>query len=327
MLISRASRELNFFQTRDKDQATHLRIANPIMRTLRQLGEFGLIDRLKKFQNLSPRVIHGIGDDAAVLPLDRTRHQLFTTDMLTEGVHFLCAMSARQVGWKALAVNVSDIAAMGGSPGCAVVSLGIPRDLGLQYIEGIYEGLNQCARRFGISVVGGDTVRSRELVINIALLGTVEKKHLVLRSGAREGDVIFVTGALGRSFKSGRHLTFTPRLKEAHWLVRNVRPSAMIDISDGLSGDLGHILKASQTGALLDEELIPRRKGADLRSAMNEGEDFELLFTVAPEKAQRLIRAGKFFPIGVIACAGQGFFLHKKDGAIVRVAPKAFSHF
>lgn len=297
------------------------------MTTLRKIGEFGLIDRLKRFQNLSPQVIRGIGDDAAVLPLDRTRYQLFTTDMLTEGVHFLCATPARQVGWKALAVNVSDIAAMGGAPGCAVVSLGIPRGLSLRYIEGIYEGLNQCARKFGVSLVGGDTVRSREFIINIALLGTVEKEYLVLRSGAKAGDVIFVTGALGRSFKSGRHLTFTPRLKEAHWLVRNVKPSAMIDISDGLSGDLGHILKASRTGALLDEALIPRQKGADLRSAMNEGEDFELLFTVSSKDVQRLIKGGKFFPIGVIAHADQGFCIQKKDGTIVRVAPKAFSHF
>jgi len=162
------------------------------------------------------------------------------------------------------------------------------------------------AKRFGVSIVGGDTVRSDQVVINVALLGEVEKKHLVTRSGARPGDWIFVTGTLGRSLATGKHLNFTPRLKEARFLVRNFKPSAMIDISDGLAGDLNHILKASRVGAHLWDNAVPLTRGATLAQALTDGEDFELLFTLKGSQAMRLLkwqnkrRSWFFYPIGEI---------------------------
>lgn len=294
------------------------------------IGEFALIERLKRFQNLSAKVVKGIGDDAAVLPLDTKRYQLFTTDMCVEGVHFLKTMPACSVGWKAMAVNVSDIAAMGGCPRFAVVSIGVPRTrsgINVRYLEGIYEGMHECARTFGVSIVGGDTVKSDKLVINVALLGDVEKKKLTLRGGAKPGDVIFVTGPLGGSLKSGRHLTFTPRVKEARWLVEHVKPTAMMDISDGLAGDLGHILKASSVGAVLDEASIPLHRGVTLAQALTDGEDFELAFTISFKSAKRLMKNKRFFPVGVIVHAHEGFRLRRADGSQVPVQAKGFRHF
>ncbi|NLE64820.1 MAG: thiamine-monophosphate kinase [Elusimicrobia bacterium] len=324
----------------------------------RSSGEFELIERLKRFQNLSRRVIKGIGDDAAVLELDAKRYQLFTTDMCVESVHFTRKMPARKIGWKAMAVNVSDIAAMGGEPTCAVVSIGFPGStpervlppaapfpprgslarssergpasgvtrsgLPVGYVEKLYQGLFDCAKAFGVSIVGGDTVRADRLVINVALLGEVWKKDLVLRSGAKVGEGIFVTGSLGGSFRSGRHLTFRPRLKEAQWLVKNARPSSMMDLSDGLAGDLGHILKASRVGALLEEQAIPLHRGVSLDRALSEGEDFELLFTAPLPRAERL--KDRAIRIGTVT-EQRGFWMRGADGKKRKITMKGFAHF
>ena len=301
------------------------------MTALSHIGEFGLIERLKRFQNLSRQVVQGIGDDAAVLKYDATRYQLFTTDMMVEGGHFLRSMCPEEVGYKALAVNISDIAAMGGIPRSAVISLGVPATCDVEYVRGLYAGLYRLARRFGVSVVGGDTVASDKVIINVALLGVVEKKKLVLRSGAKPGDVICVTGSLGNSFKSGRHLTFVPRVKEARFLVDHFKPSSMMDISDGLAGDLGHILRQSHASAILDERFIPVHKDATLDQALFEGEDFELVFTLSARKAERLAQSRRgdfrFFPIGVIVPGGAKLFLRQRDGKKISLKTKAFSHF
>ena len=253
-----------------------------------------------------PCVVHGIGDDAAVLKLDARRYQLFTTDMLVEGIHFTLRSPAKQVGYKALACNISDIAAMGGLPTCAVVSIGLPSTIKMSYVQDLYLGMAALAAKFSVSIVGGDTVKSDQLTINIALLGEVEKKHLTLRSGAKPGDMIFVSGALGNTLKTAKHLNFMPRIKEARFLVQRFRPSAMMDISDGLAGDLGHILKASGVGAVLEVDKIPKNPGATLDSALTGGEDFELLFTLPPARGRKLIEYTKsqneftFAYIGVI---------------------------
>jgi len=271
-----------------------------------KLGEFGLIDALKGYAPVSRAVIKGIGDDAAVLPYNKKEYLLLTTDMLSEGTHFTRRMPPGSIGHKALACNISDIAAMGGVPTFAVISLGIPGNLPVAFIKDLYKGIQQNARAFKVSIVGGDTIKTGKVVINIALLGLVEKKYLVTREGAKAGDWIFVTGPLGGSFKSGRHLNFTPRIPQARFLVENFKPSAMMDISDGLSGDLGHILKASRVGARLDHDSIPRHKGASLFQAMNDGEDFELLFTLSAKKARALMdwqakqKSFYFYPIGSI---------------------------
>src|SRR3989338_1104945 len=262
------------------------------------LGEFGLIEKIRKYAPMTAGVVKGIGDDTAVLRHTRDKYLLFTTDMLVEGTHFKRRMGGAGIGHKALACSISDIAAMGGVPTHAVVSLGVGPKMPLRFVKDVYKAMGALAKRFGISIVGGDTVRSDQVVINVALLGEVEKKHLVTRSGAKPGDWIFVTGTLGRSLATGKHLNFTPRLKEAQFLVRNFKPSAMIDVSDGLAGDLNHILKASRVGARLWEEAIPRTKGATLQQALTDGEDFELLFTVREKQAVRLLKF--FFPIGEI---------------------------
>ncbi len=270
------------------------------------IGEFGLIEKIRKFAPLSSNVVIGIGDDAAVLKYTKDKYQLFTTDMLLEGVHFTRGMGAKNIGHKALACNFSDTAAMGGLPTYAVVSLGISPKIPLQFVEDIYKGMKDLARRFNVSIVGGDTVKSDKIIINVALLGEVEKKYLTTRCGAKSGDWIFVTGPLGRSLQTDKHLTFIPRVDEARFLVKQFKPSAMMDISDGLAGDLNHILKDSQVGAQLWEEAIPRTPKASLTQALTDGEDFELLFTLKETQALRLLkwqnkkRAWFFYPIGEI---------------------------
>lgn len=274
---------------------------------LSDIGEFGLINRFKKMVYAANAVV-SIGDDAAVLPFTKTKYQLLTTDMLVEDVHFTARTEPKLIGRKAMNCNISDIAAMGGFPKYAVVTLGAPARTFLKRVEEIYRGINQAAKTFGIGVVGGDTVKSTKLMINIALTGDVLKKDLVLRSTAKIGDMIFVTGALGGSLKSGRHLTFTPRVKESQFLVKHFKPTAMIDISDGLIADLGHILETSRKGAVIHEEKIPRQKGADLHQALFDGEDFELIFTLPKKQTQRLERTKhpgmKFYPIGEITAHG-----------------------
>jgi len=295
---------------------------------LSDIGEFGLIDRFKKMLPTAKAMV-GIGDDAAVLPFTKDKYQLLTTDMLVEDVHFTAKTEPKLIGRKAMNCNISDIVAMGGFPKYAVVSLGAPAKTSLKRIEDIYRGISQSAKTFGIGVVGGDTVKSAKLMINIALTGDVLKKNLILRSTAKIGDTIFVTGALGGSFKSGRHLTFTPRVKESQFLVKHYKPTAMIDISDGLIADLGHILDTSRKGAVIDEEKIPRHKGADLHQALFDGEDFELIFTLSKKQAQQLVRTKhpgmRFYPIGEIA--SHGLTLKTKGSVRATVKEKGYRHF
>lgn len=270
------------------------------------LGEFGLIEKIRKYAPMTSSVVKGIGDDTAVLRYTKDKYLLFTTDMLVEGTHFKRHMGAAGIGHKALACSISDIAAMGGVPTHAIVSLGVAPKMPVRFVEDIYKGMAVLAKRFGISIAGGDTVRSDKVVINVALLGEVEKEYLVTRGGAKPGDWIFVTGPLGRSLATGKHLNFIPRLKEAWFLVKNFKPSAMIDISDGLAGDLNHILKAGRVGARLWDNAVPLTKSATLTQALTDGEDFELLFTIKESQAMRLLkwqnkrRSWFFYPIGEI---------------------------
>jgi len=299
--------------------------------TLSQIGEFGLIDSLKKYAGKSASIIEGIGDDAAVVAFNAKKYLLLTADMLVEGTHFTADMPAKAVGHKAMACSISDIAAMGGTPKYAVISLGAPASIPARYIYGLYAGMNATARKFKTVIVGGDTVRSKGLVINVAMAGEADKNAVVTRSGARKGDWIFVTGPLGRSFISGGHLRFTPRLDEAQFLVKHHKPSAMIDISDGLAGDLGHMLTRSCAGAILDAGSIPRRRGATLDASLYGGEDFELLFTVSPRQAKGLRRAKRknfnFYRIGEIVECRKGLQLRMPDGTCRDLRRKGYTHF
>jgi len=298
---------------------------------LDKLGEFNFINRISKGPSLHKNVIRGIGDDAAVLKYAGNRYLLFTTDMLVEGRHFYRSHRPYLVGKKSVSCNISDIAAMGGRPAFFVVSLGAPGGLDTEYTDELYRGIKDTAKKFKVYMVGGDTVGSGKIIINIAMLGEVEKKNLVLRSGAKEGDAIFVTGSIGGSIKD-RHFNFNPRLEEARFLVKNFKINSMIDVSDGLLADLGHILEESGKGAVIYEKTVPVSKdAAGFDSAVRDGEDFELIFTLPRRQAARLENIWPFKTrlsrIGGIRSSRYGFSLERKSGKSKKIKPAGFTHF
>jgi len=261
---------------------------------VRDIGEIELIRRFGASFGLDRTVKKGIGDDTAVIEWTKSKYLLFTCDMILQDVHFkLNRATPFQIGWKALARNVSDIAAMGGEPKYALISIGLDPMTPVKTADGIYKGIKAAAERFGINVVGGDTSRSRKLVIDVSLIGQVEKRNLVTRSGAKKGDAIFVTGFLGGSLKR-KHLDFIPRIKDARALVKKYSISSMIDISDGLVLDLWRVLDASRVGARITESGIPLSQDAvSFERGVTDGEDFELLFTMNPGEAARLLRSAR----------------------------------
>ena len=178
---------------------------------IQNIGEFGLIDVLKKYTPISKAVIKGIGDDTAVLPYTKSKYLLFTTDMMAEGVHFTRRMKARDIGHKALACNISDIAAMGGLPTFAVVSLGVPKHLPVRFCEEMYKGIQLLAKDFGVSIVGGDTIKSDKIVINVALLGEVEQKYLVTAQWCQAWGLDFCNRRLGWFSKEWEALNLYPK--------------------------------------------------------------------------------------------------------------------
>ncbi len=302
---------------------------------LKKLGETGLIERLARNFKTGGDIVKGIGDDCAVIRISKKRYLLVTIDMLLEDVDFkLKDATPFQIGWKSLACGLSDIASMGGVAKYVVVSLGLPKKLSVEFVEEIYRGIKTLAKKFNVEIVGGDTNSSKKLVIDVAVLGFIEPDKLKLRSGARTGDIICVTGTLGGSYKSKRHLTFMPRLKEARYLVSNFKINSMIDISDGLSTDLSHIAKESGVGACIYEELIPVSKDAkNVNAALNEGEDFELLFTMPLNEARRLaqknleLNSMKITQIGEILDKRTGVMIISRDGRVKELKPKGFAHF
>jgi thiamine-monophosphate kinase len=252
----------------------------------------------------------GIGDDTAVLKRPK-QNLLFASDMLMDGTHFVLRdIDPKLAGRKALAVNLSDIAAMGGKPIAVTVSLAIPEDMDPVVPLKIMEGIYDLAKTYNVAVSGGDTnVWKHPLVIDIAVIGEVSNGGPVLRSGAKPGDHIFVTGPLGLSIQ-GKHLSFEPRLKEAAFLHEHYKLTSMIDISDGIAKDLRLVLTASNCGAVLYEENLPRSLNSDgkpcsIDHALSDGEDFELCFTLTPEDAAKLKRDKSYpghsiYHIGVI---------------------------
>lgn len=276
------------------------------------LGERALIERIRRRLDAAGEpgegVLVGIGDDAAAITLPQDRVLLATTDMLVEEVDFRRSYaSPREIGWKALAVNLSDIAAMGGIPRYALVSLGLPEATTIEEVEELYEGLSTLAKIHRVHVIGGDTGAAPALTLSITVIGEVEPLRLVRRSGARVGDAFAVTGSLGASaaglamLNQGKgdldewkplthaHLMPTPRIMEGAALAR-LGVHAMIDLSDGLATDLGHICRASGVGARLWLPRLPISEGANRaaaalgldpwRLAVSGGEDFELLFAL-----------------------------------------------
>ena len=235
-----------------------------------------------------------------------------------------------KIGRKALARGLSDIAAMAGTPTAALVTMALPKIFDAEFVAKIYDGITALAKQSGVAIVGGETTTNPErILISIALLGTVARGKQLLRSGAKAGDAIFVTGELGGSL-AGRHLEFEPRLAEARWLAEHFSIHALMDLSDGLAGDLPHILKASGVGAEILKSAVPISRAAKLRAkensaakpavvaALTDGEDFELLFTIASKDAVKLLDAWKKkFASVKLSCigrivAGEGIFL--RDG-------------
>ncbi len=327
---------------------------------IESLGEFALIQRLAQLLPApGEEVVKGIGDDAAAIRLEVGRMLILTTDMLIEGVHFdLSFTSPRDIGYKTLAVNLSDLASMGCSPGYAyaLVSLGLPGGFDVEEAEEIYRGLAECAEAWGGQFVGGDTVSSpRGLTINLALSALMDGENMLTRAGARVGDMVLVTGSLGESalglelFKRGivpededaitcvqRHLRPEPRFA-AGAVAREAGATAMIDCSDGLLADLGHICEASGTGAVVEADRLPisdaaRRVAArleidPLRAALAGGEDYELIVTVKADAAEEAAAKLNLTPVGTIVTGSEGLRVADEVGRAIPVESLGYEHF
>ncbi|MCS7063835.1 MAG: thiamine-phosphate kinase [Methylacidiphilales bacterium] len=267
------------------------------------LSEISLIATLTRYWQQDASIVKGVGDDCAVLSVTssgRSRYLLFKTDAIVEDVHFESSTSPRLVGRKAIARVLSDIAAMGGRPWVAVVTLGRPRGISTSRLKAVYAGMQAMADKVKLLLVGGETVTTRQLVLSVAALGWTQR--VIGRAGAKSGDYVYVTGRLGGAMPR-RHLTFSPRLAEGQWLARHGYPTAMMDISDGLGIDLIRLVLASNVGVRLDEKRIPRFPGVSLHEAMETGEDYELLFTVPKSKAKSLERKWPFST--PLSCIGE----------------------
>lgn len=300
-------------------------------------GELALIQWIREQVTSHPNVLLGIGDDTAALRWpDANDECLITTDMLLEGSCFLLESGLQSIGRKAMAVNISDIAAMAGQPIAAVVSVGLPRQGGRQLAEDLFLGMKEMAERFQVALVGGDTnTWNGPMVINVALIGRSTGTGSVKRSGASSGDWLMTTGSFGGSIL-GRHLDFAPRIPEAQILHQAVTLRAMIDVSDGLALDTHRLCEESGCGAVLRAERIPIHEDAHqmtdaespLQHALSDGEDFELVFAVSPEDGQRLLQEQ---PLGAVPishvgeCVESGFWL-EQDGERRELAPEGYVH-
>jgi len=290
------------------------------------MGEDRLVAALTRGLVPGEDVLVGAGDDCAVIgrPRDR-RWQLLKTDAVVEGVHFIPAENPRRVGWKALCRAISDIAAMGGVPAHALITLAAPPGTPVAQVKALYAGLRQAARKYGVGLVGGETSRSTgPLFLSIALTGWVERRHCVLRSGGQPGDSLYVTGRLGGTL-AGKHLDFRPRLEEALWLVSHFKPRAMMDLSDGLAADLPRLAAASRCGYAVDESRLPLARGCTPSEALSDGEDYELLFSIAPRLGVELEAAWKKrFPRLFLTRIGR---LQQRSKAGNRNASHGYDHF
>ncbi|MBP2651129.1 MAG: thiL [Firmicutes bacterium] len=325
---------------------------------LSELGEFGLIDLIKENAVVDPTsLVVGIGDDAAVYVPERGKLELLTTDMLVEKVHFdLTTTSPWQLGYKAVAVNLSDIAAMGGKPCHIVVSLGLPEELPAEFVVNLYKGIKEICREFSVNLVGGDTVSSPlGLVINVTVAGEVEPARLLRRSGAKIGDLVVVTGSLGNSacgldllIRRGwedyeyawplvtAHLTPRPQVAVGQNLATRGATSAN-DISDGLASEANELAKASGFGIKLYSDKIPLSpeliEGAALLGkrpldyALYGGEDYQLVFTISPKQFACLPQSlGQFIVVGEVT-EGEGVTLVEPNGRTKMLAPGGYNHF
>lgn len=331
---------------------------------LDELGEFGFIRRVSRGCLVRPEgVERAIGDDAAAFTVPGDRLTLITTDLLVERVHFLqAATTPYNLGFKAMAVNLSDIAAMGGTPLEAFVSLAIPEDCPVEFLDDVYEGMKSLAGRHGVNILGGDTTSSRgDLVLNVTVVGQVRREEALYRRGAGPGDVVCVTGTVGDS-RAGLHFVLAgetpadaamrslveahllprPHLEEGRFLAESGAATAALDVSDGLSSDLAHLVEESGVGIRIAGDRLPvsdalrtfcaRYRQDPIRYALAGGEDYVLAVTLRAEQAAAVQRAfaerfGRpLHAIGEATEAG-GLALRWPDGRTEAVRPTGWDHF
>lgn len=331
---------------------------------LSEIGEFGFIDRFSgKFLSLNQEKVYGIGDDCAIMPLDDEYEQIVTTDLLIEDIHFLrSAIPAFDLGYKALAVNLSDIAAMGGEPTASFLSIALPGDMDIEYMDEMMEGYRALSEKYKVPLLGGDTTKSpAKIIINVCVTGRVKKNHAKLRSTAKENDFICVTGPLGDSGAGLKmlledikpdensapliswHNRPEPAINEGLWLGQQKGVHAMMDISDGIASDLQHILTKSKAGANIDIDKVPLsdalkqisdKNGWDaIELALSGGEDYRLLLTVSESVIEFLTREyNKIFqePLtltGQITRDAPGTIKWLKNNQLYSVDKGGFNHF
>lgn len=333
------------------------------------LGEFGLIDRLTSdLESVNPSTLKAVGDDCAILRPGADEDTLVTTDLLLEGVHFdLTYVPLKHLGYKAAVVNFSDVYAMNGQPKQITVSLGISSRFTVEHIEELYSGIRLACRIYGVDLVGGDTSASRQgLVISITCIGEAKSDRIVRRDGAKDTDLICVSGDLGSAYMglqllerekvaSGGRKDFEPNFQGKEYLVErqlkpearrdiveelakaDILPTAMMDISDGLSSELLHICKASDTGCRIYEDRIPidyqtaimaEELGMNLvTAALNGGEDYELLFTVPLHAHSKIEKLPGVKLIGHITKPSLGCAMITRDGAEIPLRAQGWNAF
>jgi thiamine-monophosphate kinase len=332
------------------------------------LGEFGLIDHLTRdFPLQNPSSLYGIGDDAAVID-NGSLCTVVSTDLLVEGIHFDLAYSPlRHVGYKAVVVNLSDIYAMNAFPKQITVSLAISNRYSVEALDELYQGIRAACTRYGVDLVGGDTTSSpKGMTISVTAIGQCEKDQLVYRNGAKVGDLICITGDLGAAYLGLQLLerekriwmetpNVQPDLQEQRYLVgrqlkpearadmieifrkQQLKPTSMIDISDGLASEIFHICQQSKVGALIEESGVPMHPDAELMAlqfkldpitcALSGGEDYELLFTIDPSDVEKVKYLPEIYIAGEILAASDGVKLSTKGGNLHTLKAQGWQHF
>jgi thiamine-monophosphate kinase len=336
---------------------------------LAQMGEFGLIKHItSQFKNHQDSTLKGIGDDAAILD-PQGKQVVVSTDMLVEGIHFdLAYIPLKHLGYKAAAVNISDICAMNARCSQITVSIALTNRFSVEAVQELYEGIRAACDAHGVDLVGGDTVSSlKGLVISVTAIGFAEPADIVYRSGAQVGDIVCVTGDLGGAYVGlqllerekrifAEHPTIQPDLSDSDYIINRqlkpeprtdivaafkqaqLVPTSMIDVSDGLTSEITHICKASGTGVLLEEALIPLHpqtyekaalefKIDPMTAALHGGEDYELLFTIHPADAEKIKYMMDVKIIGEILPASEGIRLQTKSGNFHNLNVRGWTHF
>ncbi len=337
-----------------------------------EVGEFGLIDRLSEVlgDHSDDKLLQGIGDDAAVYAIGDGRVHVITSDAMVEGVHFdRTFVPMRYLGWKAIATNVSDVVAMNAMPRYATVALALPNNASVEQIEKLYGGMAEACERYDLTIVGGDVTAATKMTVSVTVVGEAAEEDIVYRKGAQVGDLLCVTGDLGSAaaglkvllagktgFESSgdgaesshpnlidfayvveRHLFPQARRDRVQsWREAHFRPNAMIDVSDGLGGDIQHLCLASQTGAVIEAGLLPIHvqtfKAAELYDAdplslaLQGGEDYELLFAI-PESEVEKLDENTYAIVGHVVDASEGITLRDPDGNVTPLEAGGYEHF